>query len=126
MKNESNEPSSNKSVRGTCDTENALAAASENPLDIVHHFDSDEEGEGKLDERHDGWTGQRMAMFCALLADTGVVTDACEAVGMTTGSAYGARRRNPLFAAAWEEAISIARERLADALLARSLEGSVE
>ena len=67
-----------------------------------------------------------MAMFCALLAETGIVTDACHAVGKSTTSAYSARRRNPLFDAAWEEALSLARNRLADALLERSLSGSVE
>ena len=55
---------------------------------------------GDTIDRHDGWTGQRMAMFCALLAETGIVTDACHAVGKSTTSAYSARRRNPLFAAA--------------------------
>ena len=103
---------------------------SENPLDAKFDFpDEDGENENALTcahVRHDGWTAQRMAMFCSLLADTGIVADCCSAVGMTTASAYGARRRNPLFAAAWEDAIGIARERLADALLARSLEGSVE
>ena len=110
----------------------ALDATSDNPLDLASDFHGDEETREDQSaltshqSRHDGWTGQRMAMFCSLLADTGIVADCCSAVGMTTASAYGARRRNPLFAAAWEDALSIARERLADALLARSLEGSVE
>ena len=107
-----------------------LDATSENPLYATLDFSNeDAENENPLTSvngRHDGWTGQRMAMFCSLLADTGIVADCCSAVGMTTASAYGARRRNPLFAAAWQDAIGIARERLADALLARSLEGSVE
>ncbi len=42
------------------------------------------------------------------------------------GRAYAARRRNPVFAAAWDAALTIARERLADTLLARSMEGNVE
>jgi hypothetical protein len=102
--------------------------ASENPLDAGLDFpDEDGEGENALScVRHDGWTGQRMAMFCAILAETGIVTDACHAVGMSTTSAYGARRRNLLFAAAWEESLKLARDRLADALLERSLNGCLE
>jgi hypothetical protein len=107
----------------------ALVAASENPLDVSDLASEDDEQENPLSSsqgRHDGWTGQRMAMFCALLAETGIVTDACIAVGMSTTSAYSARRRNPLFAAAWEESLKLARDRLADALLERSLNGCVE
>lgn len=119
MNNESDEPISSKPAPGTGDGENELIPAP----DIAADPDPNS---GEDSTRHDGWTGQRMAMFCALLAETGIVTDACHAVGMSTTSAYSARRRNPLFAAAWEEALSLARNRLADALLERSLTGSVE
>ena len=67
-----------------------------------------------------------MATFCEALADTGLVVDACLAAGKSTVGAYALRRRNPMFAAAWEAALTIARERLADTLLARSIEGTVE
>jgi len=76
--------------------------------------------------RHDGWTGALMAKFCETLAETGIVVDACLAVGKSTNTAYANRRRNPLFAGMWEAALGVARGRLADALLARSIEGSVE
>src|SRR3954471_4669855 len=76
--------------------------------------------------RHDGWTGERMATFLETLAETAVVAEACDAAGMGISGAYAARRRNPVFAAAWDAALSIARERLADTLLARSMEGNVE
>jgi len=76
--------------------------------------------------RHDGWTGEKMAIFCETLAETGVVAEACEAARMGISGAYAARRRNPVFAAAWDAALIIARERLADTLLARSLEGNIE
>ena len=59
--------------------------------------------------RHDGWTGERMATFCEKLAETAVVADACDAAGMGISGAYAARRRNPVFAAAWDAALSIAR-----------------
>ena len=76
--------------------------------------------------RHDGWTGEKMAIFCETLAETAVVAEACDQAGMGISGAYAARRRNPVFAAAWDAALSIARERLADTLLARSMEGNVE
>src|SRR3712207_2050442 len=76
--------------------------------------------------RHDGWTGEKIAAFCETLAETAVVAEACDAAGMSTSGAYAARRRNPVFAAAWDAALTIARERLADTLLARSMEGNIE
>jgi hypothetical protein len=76
--------------------------------------------------RHDGWTGEKIATFCEALAETAVVTQACDAAGMGISGAYAARRRTPIFAAAWDAALGSARERLADTLLARSMEGNVE
>jgi hypothetical protein len=76
--------------------------------------------------RHDGWTGDKIATFCETLAECAVVAEACEVAGMSVSGAYAARRRNPLFAAAWDAALTIARDRLADTLLARSMEGNVE
>src|SRR3954471_8549665 len=76
--------------------------------------------------RHDGWTGEKIATFCETLAETAVVAEACEAARMGISGAYAARRRNPVFSAAWDAALSIARERLADTLLARSMEGNIE
>ncbi|CAN5175467.1 hypothetical protein BH24PSE1_BH24PSE1_03950 [soil metagenome] len=76
--------------------------------------------------RHDGWTGEKMAIFCEALADTAVVAEACDQARMGISGAYALRRRNPAFAAAWDAALTIARERLADTLLARSMEGNVE
>jgi hypothetical protein len=67
-----------------------------------------------------------MAIFCEALAETAVVAEACGIAGMGISGAYAARRRNPVFAAAWDAALTIARERLADTLLARSMEGNVE
>ena len=67
-----------------------------------------------------------MAAFCEALAETAVVAEACDEAGMGISGAYALRRRNPFFAAAWDAALTIARERLADTLLARSMEGNVE
>lgn len=76
--------------------------------------------------RKDGWDAPKMASFIGTLAETGVVTYACRACDMSAKSAYALRHRDPLFASAWEAALSMARERLADELLARSLKGSAE
>jgi hypothetical protein len=76
--------------------------------------------------RKDGWTGEKMAMFCEALADCAIVADACGEVGMHVSGAYALRRRNPVFARGWDAALTIARERLADTLLARSIEGNAE
>jgi hypothetical protein len=76
--------------------------------------------------RHDGWTGEKMAIFCETLAETAVVAEACDSARMGISGAYACRRRNPVFAAAWDAALTIARERLADTLLARSMEGNIE
>lgn len=76
--------------------------------------------------RHDGWTGEAMAKFLEELSDTGIVIDACNVAGKSKQAAYALRRRNPLFAKAWELALGNARDRLADTLLARSIEGNVE
>ena len=51
--------------------------------------------------RHDGWSGEKMAIFCETLAETAVVAEACDQAGMGISGAYAARRRNPVFAAAW-------------------------
>ena len=76
--------------------------------------------------RHDGWTGEKMAVFCEALAETAVVAEACDKARMGVSGAYALRRRSAIFAAAWDAALTIARERLADTLLARSIEGNVE
>lgn len=80
----------------------------------------------KAEGRHDGWSGDKMAKFCEVLAETAVVAEACDQAGMGASGAYALRRRNPVFAAAWDAALTIARERLADTLLARSMEGNIE
>ena len=76
--------------------------------------------------REGGWDGPRIAAFIATLAETGIVTYACRACGMSAKSAYALRHRDPIFAGAWEAALAMARVRLADELLARSLKGSHE
>ena len=57
--------------------------------------------------RRDGWTVQRQADFLGMLAETGSVMGACEAVGMSRKSAYALRARPGAesFAAAWDAAL---------------------
>ena len=57
--------------------------------------------------RRDGWTVRRQADFLGMLVETGSVTGACEAVGMSRKSAYGLRARPGAesFAAAWDAAL---------------------
>lgn len=82
-------------------------------------------GEGST--RLDGWTPVRMAAFVDALAATGCVEAACAHLGMAKSGLYEARRRNPLFALAWEDAlIDGALPRLADELLSHAFKGSVE
>ena len=54
--------------------------------------------------RRDGWTIERQADFLGLLAETGSVIGACEAVGMSRKSAYRLRALPGAesFAAAWD------------------------
>jgi len=57
--------------------------------------------------RSDGWTVQRQTDFLGMLAETGSVAGACEAVGISRKSAYALRARPGAesFAAAWDTAL---------------------
>jgi hypothetical protein len=57
--------------------------------------------------RRDGWTVERQADFFGMLAETGSVIGACEAVGMSRKSAYRLRALPGAesFAAAWDAAL---------------------
>ena len=57
--------------------------------------------------RRDGWTIERQADFLGMLAETGSVIGACEAVGISRKSAYQLRARpgGESFAAAWDAAL---------------------
>ena len=59
--------------------------------------------------RRDGWTIERQADFLGMLAETGSVMGACEAVGMSRNSAYRLRRMAGAdsFAAAWDAALGL-------------------
>jgi hypothetical protein len=78
--------------------------------------------------RIDGWTPEKQRLFCETLADSGLVREAAEAVGMTPQSCYRLRRRaeGKGFALAWDAALYLARQRLLDLALERAVDGSLE
>jgi hypothetical protein len=78
--------------------------------------------------RADGWSPARQRRFLEVLAATGVIMLACEAVRITARSAYTLRQRGDgaAFRLGWDAAILIARARLADTLLARAIMGTEE
>lgn len=73
--------------------------------------------------RHDGWSPARQAEFVATLARTGCVRDACRAVGISSTSAYRARRRMPDFAEQWDLALRRAAVSLEAVAWQRAVEG---
>jgi len=78
-----------------------------------------------LRNRHDGWTPERQQAFIAALAESGCVTEACQAVGMSSQSAYRLRRDFEAqgFRRAWEAALDYAVRRLSDAAFSRAIHG---
>ena len=76
--------------------------------------------------RHDGWTPAARAAFLEILAKSGVVTDACREVKLSSQAAYALRNRDRAFATGWDAAVSMARTRLADDLFHRAVHGTVD
>lgn len=78
-----------------------------------------------LRARHDGWTPERQHAFITALAETGCVTEAAAAVGMTPRSAYKLRVRADanIFRQAWDIALDFAIRNLSEAALSRALHG---
>lgn len=75
--------------------------------------------------RVDGWTPQRQAAFLMALAQTGLVSHACEVAEMSASAAYALRRepRGRVFHLGWQAAHLIARDRLEDVLLKAAISG---
>jgi hypothetical protein len=78
--------------------------------------------------RQDGWTPERQRRFLESIAEGHTVEDACRIVGLSVASAYALRRRasGAGFALGWHGANLLARERIADTLLARAIHGQTE
>jgi len=79
-----------------------------------------------LRHRHDGWSADRQRGFIVALADSGCVTQACRAVGVSAQSAYRLRRhpKGQPFAIAWDAALRCASVRLVDIAMERAIHGS--
>jgi hypothetical protein len=75
--------------------------------------------------RYDGWTPDRQRAFVKALAETGCVTRACAWVGMSNVGAYLLRKGAgaEAFAAAWDDALAVGVERLADIAYERAVYG---
>ena len=71
------------------------------------------------------WTPASQRGFLECLAETGSVAQACASVSMSRRSAYNLRFRKDgaAFRLGWEAAILMARDCLADELLARAIDG---
>jgi hypothetical protein len=77
-------------------------------------------------QRHDGWTAERQRIFIAALADSGSVSDAARAAGVSARSAYRLRRRPgaEAFDRAWDQALVFASQRLTAIAFDRAINGS--
>lgn len=75
--------------------------------------------------RADGWTPLRQQIFLRALSEGHTVDHACRFAGMSKQSAYAFRRRpqGQGFHIAWQAALLLARDVLADSLLDRALNG---
>ncbi len=75
--------------------------------------------------RADGWIPIRQRVFLESLAETGIVTKACNDCDMSPRAAYTLRTRAEGigFKLGWEAAILIARGRLVDELMTRAIDG---
>jgi len=75
--------------------------------------------------RYDGWTEEKQRRFIEVLADTGLVSAAAKAVGMSRESAYRLRRsaHGAAFARAWDAARHHAGALVEDIAFERAFEG---
>ena len=73
--------------------------------------------------RHDGWTEERTQRFFDALGHTGCVRDAARVAGVSNAAAYRMKRRFPLFAQAWEDALDRAGQGLLAIAYKRAVEG---
>lgn len=79
-----------------------------------------------LAHRHNGWTADRQRTFLRALAESGSVSVACNAAGITARSAYRLRAdpRGAPFAAAWHRALYIAANALVALAFERATKGT--
>ena len=58
--------------------------------------------------RRDGWTAARRTAFLECLCEKADISGACARVGLSRQAAYQLRRRDPVFALAWDVALQVA------------------
>lgn len=75
--------------------------------------------------RHDGWTPERQRRFIHALSVMGVVARAARAVGVSATAAYKLRDRPDAagFAAAWDMALEMGRDRAFEVAIDRATNG---
>ncbi|WP_288410731.1 hypothetical protein [uncultured Sphingomonas sp.] len=73
--------------------------------------------------RHDGWTPQRRRAFLRALGETGCVRDACARARISNTSAYRMRKRCPVFAKAWDRALTKVAPTIEQAAFERAVNG---
>jgi len=71
--------------------------------------------------RRDGWTKAKRGAFLTELEASCNVTRACRAAGIGKDAAYGLRKRDPVFAAAWAAALDRGCDSLRGLMLSRAL-----
>jgi putative acetyltransferase len=81
-----------------------------------------------LRERHDGWTPAKQRLFLEHLAETGVVKEAAQRVGMSEQGAYKLRLRKDAqpFSQGWKAALHIGRQRLIGTAYDRAINGTAK
>lgn len=97
-------------------------------MDTIAHTTTALPALADRNQRYDGWTPDRQRTFLEAIAEGHTVGSACALVGMAQSSAYALRRRaaGAGFALGWRAANPLAREKVADTLLARAIDGQVE
>jgi hypothetical protein len=73
--------------------------------------------------RVDGWTARKRAQFLGILGETCNVSRALELVGMSAACLYRLRKRDPAFAAEWDEALEHGYALLEAKLMERAING---
>lgn len=73
-----------------------------------------------------GWTPERKVCFLDRLATHGNARAACRAVGLSAESAYRLRRRDTVFARAWNAAVLLGRDNSVEVLSERAVDGVEE
>lgn len=69
------------------------------------------------------WTPEKAQKFFAVLADTGNVSRACTAVGMSRSGAYNLRSGDEYFSRLWDEALEVFTDNLEEEAFKRAFEG---